>query len=233
MYFLRASLSVTVLTFFLGATYAQDYDPESSIIPTTTAPPSTTITNQPAQASCLLTVNGIVLDTCLEATDPAELSGSQLPHFTPTPLQANCWLTVDGHVFKICDLRTSKVGDSQITVAPQKSPSKTPEAANCLTTIHGKVYDICEGGDILTRGCRQPNAACLTTLTAHEGHVVVVDCGDGFESGHPPTMTSPSPHSAKPTTVCIENRCFDVVGTFGSPASATATPTQTQSKDEL
>jgi len=233
MYFLHASLSVTVLTFLLGATYAQDYDPESSIIPgTTTAPPSTTITNQPAQASCLLTMDGIVLDICVETSHPAGLSESQLPHITPTPLQATCWVTIDGHGYFICD-NTSIVGGSHLTVTPERSPSKSPEAANCFTTIHGKVYDICDGADISTRGCRQLNAACLTTLTAHEGHVVVVDCGDGFESGYPPTITSPSPYPAKPTTVCIENRCFDVIGTFGSPASATATPTQTQSKDEL
>jgi hypothetical protein len=233
MYFLRASLSLTVLIFFLGATYAQDYDPESSIIPTTTAPPHTTITNQPAQAPCLFTMNGIVFDTCSKASHPAELSESQLPHTTPTPFHAGCLVTINNHVFDTCILSTSNIGNSQITVTPRKSSSNQPQAVNCYTTVGTKSIWTCGAAETLTPGCRQPNAACLTTLTAHEGHVVVVDCGDGFESGHPPTMTSPSPNPAKPTTVCIENRCFDVVGTFGSPASATATPTQTQSKDEL
>jgi len=168
-------------------------------------------------------MDGIVLDICVEASHHAGRF---------TPLQATCVVTYGGHVYRICD-HAPIVRGSHLTVTPEGSPSKSPEAANCFTTIHGKVYDICDGADISTRGCRQLNAACLTTLTAHEGHVVVVDCGDGFESGYPPTITSPSPYPAKPTTVCIENRCFDVIGTFGSPASATATPTQTQSKDEL
>jgi hypothetical protein len=231
MYFLRASLSVTVLSFFLGTTYAQDYDPESSsIIPTITAPSHTMITNQPEQASCLLTVNGIVINTCTEATELSATPESRLPHVLH---EAKCDVTIDGHVYDTCATFTSTFGGSQITVAPRHSPSNTPEQKNCFTTIQGVVYNICSGVDILTRGCRQLNAACLTTLTAHEGHVVVVDCGDGFESGYPPTMTPPPSPSAEPTTVCIENRCFDVIGTFGSPASATATPTQTQSKDEL
>jgi hypothetical protein len=231
MYLLRASLSVTVLSFFLGTTYAQDYDPESSsIIPTITAPPHTVISNQPEQASCLLTVNGIVFNTCTEAT---ELSATSKSRLTPVLHQAKCQVTINGHVYDTCATFTSTSGGSQITVAPRHSPSNTPEQKNCFTTIQGRVYDICDGANILTRGCRQLNAACLTTLTAHEGHVVVVDCGDGFQSGYPPTMTSPSSPSAEPTTVCIKNRCFDVIGTFGSPASATAIPTQTRSKDEL
>ena len=181
MYFLRPSLSVTVLSFFFGATYAQDYDPESSIIPTTTAPPHTMTTRQPR---CLVTTGGSVRDTCIFF---------------------------------------STIEDSQ-TTAPRESPGTMPEAVNCYTT---RVYDTCPGHALLA------HTTCLTTLTAHEGHVVVVDCGDGFESGYPPTMTLPSPHPAAPTTVCIENRCFDVIGTFGSPTSSAATPTQTQSKDEL
>src|SRR5277367_1026372 len=99
MYFLRASLSVTVLSFFVGATYAQDYDPESSIIPTTTAPPYTTITNQPAQPPCLFTMNGIVFDTCFEASYPAEVPESQLPQITRTLFQSRCLVTINNHVF--------------------------------------------------------------------------------------------------------------------------------------
>jgi hypothetical protein len=230
MYFLRASLSVTVLSFFLGATYAQDYDPESSsIIPTITAPPHTTTTNQPDQVPCLLTVNGIVVNTCVEATELSTTLESRLRHVLHA---VKCETTISGKVHYTCGLSTIPA-DSQTTVASRHSHSNAPEQKNCFTTINGRVYDICDGANILTRGCRQLNAACLTTLTAHEGHVVVVDCGDGFKSGYPPTTTSPSSHSAQPTTVCIENRCFDVIGTFGSPASATAIPTHTQSKDEL
>lgn len=163
MYFLRASLSVTVLSFFFGATY-------------------TMTTSQPG---CLVTRSGSVKNTCIFF---------------------------------------STIEHSQTTAPPRKSPGTMPEAVNCYTT---RVIYTCLGHAL------SAHTTCLTTLTAHEGHVVVVDCGDGFESGYPPTMTLPSPHPAAPTTVCIENRCFDVIGTFGSPASAAATPTQTQSKDEL
>jgi hypothetical protein len=231
MYFLRASLSVTVLSFFLGATYAQDYDAEStSIIPTITAPPHTTITNQPDQVPCLLTVNGVAFNTCVEATELSTTPESRLHHLIR---QASCEITVNGKVYYTCTRLGTTDGGSQTTVAPRHKSSNMPEQKNCFTTIGGRVHDICNGAQILTRGCRQLNAACLTTLTAHEGHVVVVDCGDGFKSGHPPTMTSPSSHSAEPTTVCIKNRCFDVIGTFGSPVSATVRPTHTKSKDEL
>jgi hypothetical protein len=226
MYFLRASLSVIVLSFFLGATYAQDYDPESSsIIPTTTAPPHATITNQ---APCGLTEGNTVFGVCDELSTTPE---------THTLLQPKCLVTINSHVFDTCSLVMTTIGDSQITMAPRYNPSTMPEEVNCITTKSGLIIYDCEAAFILPTeelsDYRQVNAACLTTLTAREGHVVIVDCGDGFESGYPPTTTSPSFRPAKPTTVCIEDRCFDVVGTFGSPASATATPTQTQSKDEL
>jgi hypothetical protein len=224
MYFLRASLSVTVLSFFLSATYAQDYDPESSIIPTTTAPPYTTIINQPP---CVFTMNGIVFDTCFEASHPAELSESQPPHITHTFFQPRCLVTINGHVFDTCSVFTSTIGDSKMTVAPRKSTTKLPGAVNCYTTTHGRIIDTC------LREALSTHATYLTTLTAHKGDIVVVNYGDGFESGHPPTMTLTSPRPTKPTTVCIKNRCYDVIGTFGSPASATAKPTQTRSKDEL
>lgn len=227
MYFLRASLSVAVLNFFLGATYAQDYDPESSIIPTTTAPPHTTITNQPP---CLSTINGIVFDTCPEASHPAELSESQPPQITHTFVQRRCQVTIDGTVRDTCSAFSSTTRNSQITAAPQKSTTKLPGAVNCYTTIHGRAYDTCPVEAFLA------HTTYLTTLTAQKGHVVVVGCGDGFKSGHPPTMTLPSPPLTKPTTVCIKDRCFDVIGIFGSSASATAKPTkptQTKSKDEL
>ena len=273
MYFLRTSLSVAVLSFFLGSTYAQVNDPKSpSTIPTVTAP---------AQLPCLVTVNGIAFNTCVEASPPAELSTtseSQLPRITSAPLQANCLVTINGIVYNTCSIFLSTIGNSPITVAPQHTPSnafnqanclitsngivyntcglflstirgcpimmaprhtssKTLDQANCFTTIDGRVSNTCAGADISPcdslSDCRQPNAPCLTTLTAPEGHAVVVDCGGGFESGHSRTMTSPSSPPSTPTTVCAENRCYDVVGTFGSPASANATPTQTISKEEL
>jgi hypothetical protein len=236
MYFLRTSLSVTVLSFFLGTTYAQVNDPKSS---STTAPPHT-ITNQPAQTPCLLTVNGIVFNTCIKASRPGELSTtpeSQPQDITTAPWQGKCLITINGIVYNTCSLFLSTIGDSQITVAPRNTASKTFLQGKCQTTKNGRVFNICDSPNSVpidgSPGYRQLNAACLTTLTAREGHIVVVDCGDGFESGHPPTMTSPSSDNAKPTTVCIERRCFDVIGTFRSPASATATPTQTQLKGEL
>lgn len=283
MYFVPASLSVTVLSFFLGATYAQVNDPKSSsTIPTVTVTYHTTVTNQPAQLPCLVTVNGIAFNTCVETSTPAELSTtseSQLPHITSAPLQAKkCLVTINGIVYNTCSLFLSTIGDSPITMAPRETPSNTVDQGNCLitsngivyntcsifmstiggcpimmaprhpssntldpancfTTIDGRVSNTCAGANISPceslSDCRQPNAPCLTTLTAPEGHAVVVDCGGGFESGHPSTVTSPSSPPSTPTTVCVENRCYDVIGTFGSPASANATPTQTISKGEL
>jgi hypothetical protein len=282
MYFVRASLSVTMLSFFLDATYAQVNDPKSSsTIPTVTALHQTTITNQPAQLPCLVTVNGIAFDTCVETSHPAELSTtseSQLPRITSAPLLENCLVTINGIVYNTCNTFVSTIGDSPITMAPQHTrsnaldqakciissngglyntcglflsiirgcsimmaprhtPSNTLDQANCFTTIDGRVSHTCAGADTSAceelSDCRQLNAPCLTTLTAPEGHAVVVDCEGGFESGHPRTVTSLSPPPSSPTTVCVENRCYDVIGTFGSPASANATPTQTISKDEL
>jgi hypothetical protein len=212
MYFLRASLSVIVLSIFFGATCAQDYDPESSIIPTATAPPYTMTAHRPG---CTVTIGGIEKDTCIYFSTIQDSQTTAPPH-TMTTHRPGCMVTTSGTVKNTC-IFFSTIEDSQTTAPPRKSPGTIPEAVNCYTT---RVINTCLRGALLA------HTPCLTTLTAHEGHVVVVDCGDGFESGYPPTMTAP-------TTVCIENRCFDVIGTFGSPASAAATPTQTQSKDEL
>jgi hypothetical protein len=276
MYFVRASLEVVALSFLLGITYAQVNDPKSSsTIPTVTALYQTTITSLPVQIPCLITVNDIAFNTCIDASTTAQSSTTSKSPITTGPLQKKCLVTINGIVYNTCGIFLSTIHDSPITMAPKETPSNTLEQRNCLTTengivyntcglflstirgcpmmmaprytpsdsldhattIDGRVSDPCASVDTLPceglPGCRQLNAPCLTTLTAPEGHTVVVDCGDGFESNHSPTMTSLSSPSSTPTTVCIENRCFDVIGTFGSPASAKATPTQTLSKGEL
>lgn len=198
------------------------------------------ITTAPLQAKCLVTINGIVYNTCsLFLSTIKDSPITMAPQHTPSNTfdQANCLITRDGVVYNTCGLFLSTIRGCPIMMAPRHTPGNTLDQANCFTTMDGRVSDTCAGANTLPceglSSCREPNAPCLTTVTAPEGHVVVVDCGYGFESGHPPTMTSPSSPPSTPTTVCMENRCYDVIGTFGSPASATATPTQTLSKEEL
>jgi hypothetical protein len=227
MHFFFLSLSVTALSFFFAATHAQlgciqtitkkgttsvvdlcfASPPDDSATTTTTQHPS--ISHHDSPDGCLTTVtkNGIgtVLDLCSDvATSTADLQTTTAPN---DPLSDVC---------------TTTLFDAQ----------GNPHVVEC-GNLHRVVVPTITSAPTQNLIIQQQfNTACLTTLTKKDGQVVVVNCGNGFAFSHPPTTTTQGPTST-PTTICIEDRCFEVIGTFGSATPTSPTPTPTHLNDEL
>ena len=202
-----------------------------------------------------VTKDGIktVIDICGPIPPPDDFTISTAPQQTPISdpdSLAGCLqkVTRDGIVVTINICAITSTGDSSITAAPESSPtSLNHPRSDCQIILHHA------DGTSTTMDCgafpaspitRVPSqhtsishhqffTACLTTLVAPDGQIVVVSCGNGFDLGHPATANTPAPTST-PATICMENRCFEAVGTFGSASTTTETaPTQTHLKDEL
>jgi hypothetical protein len=157
------------------------------------------------------------------------LSVTALSFFlTTTYAQASCHTTVTIH----------GISEPSETTAPQHtSSSHDASQAGCLVTVteHGipTVINLCS--DVTTTPLHprpRPLPQCLTTVKLPDGQVVVVNCGEAFASGNHPKTTPTAPAST-PITTCIEDGCYEIIGTFGSATSTTAAPAQAYLKDEL
>jgi hypothetical protein len=225
MHFFFLSLSVTAFSFFAATR---------------------------AQAGCLQTIikNGTptVVDLCIPSPTDNSLTTSAPQHASNSHDSLDgCLVTVTKNgirtVLDLCGDATPSAADSQIIIGPPQPSSDTcrttiidangsPHVVGCKNPRSVAVSGITSSPTQIPINQHQSNAACLTTLTQKDGQVVVVSCGNGFASGHPPTTTITDP-TATPTTICIEDRCFEVIGTFGSATPTSATPTPTHRNDEL